>query len=168
MHLKLIFFAMRSADLTWDRQRIKGPVGVIRKLLFRIDLWVFIKNLQEIKLFICHFSFISLAQNTIEKHETTTTERRIFRNTSDGLFPILELKLKCCFCTCSIKLLFILVFITCHSRILQCAALFLLLVPWMQLKLLMNKVCLHLFVYGFIFSLKKMSLSKIWKTSPLF
>ena len=35
------FFAMRSADLTWDRERIQGPVGVIRKLLFRIDLWVF-------------------------------------------------------------------------------------------------------------------------------
>ena len=28
--------------------------------------------------------------------------RDIFRNTSDGLLPFLELKLKCCFCTCSI------------------------------------------------------------------
>ena len=104
-------------------------------------------------------SYLSLIfhHNISSKHdrETTTTERRIFRNTSDGLFPILELKLKCCFCTCSIELLFILVFITCHSRNLQCAALFLLLVTWMQLKPLMNKVCLHLFVYGFIFSLKK-------------
>ena len=35
------FFAMRSADLTWDGEQIQGPVGVIRKLLFRIDLWVF-------------------------------------------------------------------------------------------------------------------------------
>ena len=35
------FFVMRSADLTWDRERIQGPVGVKRKLLFRIDLWVF-------------------------------------------------------------------------------------------------------------------------------
>ena len=104
-------------------------------------------------------SYLSLIfhHNISSKHdrETTTTERRIFRNTSDGLFPILELKLKYCFRTCSIELLFIFVFITCHSRNLQCAALFLLLVTWMQLKPLMNKVCLHLFVYGFIFSLKK-------------
>ena len=113
----------------------------------------------SIKIFkkLSYLSTSFFIHNISSKHdrETTTTERRIFRNTSDGLFPILELKLKCCFCTCSIELLFILVFITCHSRNLQCAALFLLLVTWMQLKPLMNKVCLHLFVYGFIFSLKK-------------
>ena len=42
--------------------------------------------------------------NISSKHdrETTVTNRKIFRNTSDGLLPILELKLKCCFCTCSI------------------------------------------------------------------
>ena len=128
----------------------------------------------SIKIFkkLSYLSTSFFIHNISSKHdrETTTTERRIFRNTSDGLFSILELKLKCCFCTRSIELLFIFVFITCHSRILQCAALFLLLVPWTQLRMKphMNKVCLHLFVYGFIFSLKKMSLSKIWKTSPLF
>ena len=115
----------------------------------------------SIKIFkkLSYLSTSFFIHNISSKHdrETTTTERRIFRNTSDGLFSILELKLKCCFCTRSIELLFIFVFITCHSRILQCAALFLLLVPWTQLRMKphMNKVCLHLFVYGFILSLKK-------------
>ena len=87
----------------------------------------------SIKIFkkLSYLSTSFFIHNISSKHdrETTTTERRIFRNTSDGLFSILELKLKCCFCTRSIELLFIFVFITCHSRILQCAALFLLLVP---------------------------------------
>ena len=113
----------------------------------------------SIKIFkkLSYLSTSFFIHNISSKHdrETTTTERRIFRNTSDGLLSILELKLKCCFCTRSIELLFIFVFITCHSRILQCAALFLLLVPWMQLKLLMNKVCLHLFVYGLYSRWKK-------------
>ena len=48
------FFAMCSAD----------PVGAIGEFLFRISLWDFL-SFQELNLFICHCSFITLAQNTI-------------------------------------------------------------------------------------------------------
>ena len=44
-----------------------------------------------------------------------------------------EVQRQCYFSTCSIELLFIFFFITCHSIFLQCAALFPYLVPWIQL-----------------------------------
>ena len=58
------FFAMCSADLTCLNGS-SNPVSVIRQLLFRINLWgLFLnKNFQEIKLFICHCSFITSAHN---------------------------------------------------------------------------------------------------------
>ena len=46
------------------------------------------KNFQEINLFICHCSFITLAQKTAV---------RFFKNTSDGLLLFLEFKLKAVF-----------------------------------------------------------------------
>ena len=95
VHLKLIF----CHALTWLnlRQRIQDLVSVMRELLLGLTYEFLNKNFQEIKLFICHCS----------KHDRETTDRKIFRKTSDGLFPILELRLKCCFGTCSIELLFI-------------------------------------------------------------
>ena len=60
--------------------------------------------------------------NISSKHDRETTDRQIFRKTLDGL----------CFCTCSIDLLFIFLFITCHSIFWQCAALFPYLVPWIH------------------------------------
>ena len=101
------------------------------------------------------YSLSFLIYNISSKHDRETTDREISRHTSDGLLPILALKLKCCFCTWSIELLFIFLFITCHSIFLQCAALFPYLVPWIKLKPPMNEVCFQLFVYGFIFSLKQ-------------
>ena len=135
---------MRSAALT----RVNGSriqLVLCANCLLELTYGFFNKNFQGIKLFICHFSLITLAPNTIVRLQPQNV----------GLLSILELKLKCFFCTCSIELLFIFVFITWHLRILQCTALFLSLVPWIQLKPLMNKFCFHLFVYCFIFSLKK-------------
>ena len=80
------------------------------------------KNFQEIKLLIFYLSLFT--RNISSKHDHQTTDCKIFTNTTDGLLPILELKLMCCFCTCSIELLFIFLFITCHLRILPCAAFF--------------------------------------------
>ena len=151
VHLKLIFCHV----LSWFNlhERIQDPVSVIhiRELLFRINWWVFeytfFKKLSYLTALLIH--------NINSKHDREITERQIFRKTLDGLLSILELKLKCCFCTCSIELLFMFLFITCHWIFLQCAALFPYLVPWIQLKPLMNEVCFQLFVYDFIFSLKQ-------------
>ena len=64
VHLKLIFFAMRSADLTWvNGSRIQ--MVLYANCFLGLTYGFFNKNFQEIKLFICHFSFITLAQNTI-------------------------------------------------------------------------------------------------------
>ena len=121
------------------------------------------KNFQEIKLFISHCSFTTLAPNTIVRLQSET-----FWNTSDGLFPIFELKLKCCFCTSSIGLLFIYFVITDHWRILQCAVVFSLLVPWIQLKplgwSLFSVVCLRLYILAEKVSLNMEELSSILTT----
>ena len=61
-HLKLIFWHLLSGFNL--RERIHDAVSVTR-IAFRINLWVFNKNSQVIKLFICHCSFITLAQYTI-------------------------------------------------------------------------------------------------------
>ena len=58
------FFAMRSADLTWvNGSRIQ--MVLYANCFLGLTYGFFNKNFQEIKLFICHFSFITLAQNTI-------------------------------------------------------------------------------------------------------
>ena len=81
-----------------------------------------------IKLLICHRSFITLTQTTIVRLQIV----RLLETLQTGYSSFLNIK-KGCFCTCSIEFLFIFLFITCHSRILQCAALFSWLVPWIQL-----------------------------------
>ena len=98
---------------------------------------------------------------------SSKNNRQILRNTSDGLLPFLELKLKCFFCTCSIELLFIFLFIACRSRILQCVefkifcsfavcSVLLFFHNWIppewSLPRLFSVVCLRLYL---IFSLKK-------------
>ena len=58
------FFAMRSAALTWvNGSRIQ--LALYANCFLGLTYGFFNKNFQEIKLFICHFSFITLAQNTI-------------------------------------------------------------------------------------------------------
>ena len=108
------FLAMCSAILTYvNGSRIQ--LVLYANCFLQLTYGFLNKNFQQIKLFICPCSL---------KHDRETTDQKIFRNTTDGLLPILELKLKCCFCTCSIELLFIVLFITFHLRVLQCAALF--------------------------------------------
>ena len=58
------FFAMRSADWTW----VKGSriqLVLYANCFLGLTYGFFKKKFQEIKLFICHFAFITLAQNTI-------------------------------------------------------------------------------------------------------
>ena len=58
------FFAMRSADLTWvNGSRIQ--LVLYANCFLGLTYGFLKKNFQEIKLFICHFAFITLAQNTI-------------------------------------------------------------------------------------------------------
>ena len=52
---------MCSTDLTCMNTTIQL---FLHELLFRINVWDLNKNFQEIKLFICHCSFITLAQKT--------------------------------------------------------------------------------------------------------
>ena len=112
------------------------------------------KTFHEIKLFICHCSFIILGQKT-------TVRLQIVR-CLDVFVNVL-----------SIELLFIFLFITCHSRIfaactiqeflqlccVQCAVCCSFSITWAlnTAEYRLNEVycvCLQLFVYGFIFSLK--------------
>ena len=74
-------------------------------------------------------------------------------------------------------LLLIFFFITCHLRILQCVELknfcsFAVCCSFsITREYRLNEaycVCFQLFVYGFIIIAEKVSLSKIWKSSPLF
>ena len=58
------FFAMRSADLTWvNGSRIQ--LVLYANCFLGLTYGFLKKFFQEIKLFICHFAFITLAQNTI-------------------------------------------------------------------------------------------------------
>ena len=159
MHLKLIF---RSADLTCvNGSRIQLVLNA--NFFLGLTYGFLNKNFQEIKLYI----IIALAQNTIVRLQSQIV--RFSETLQTGLVtPILELKLKCCFCTCSVELLFIFLFITCHSRILRCASLFPQLVPWIPSETayewsLFSVVCLQLHILA-----EKVSLSKIWKSCPLF
>ena len=80
------FFAMCSADWTCvNGCRIQ--LVLYANCFLGLTYGFLKKNFQEIKLFICHCS----------KHDRETTDRKIFRKTSDGLFPIPELRLKVLF-----------------------------------------------------------------------
>ena len=72
------------------------------------------KNFQEIKLFICHCSFITLAQKTTMRLQIVRFLETFRRALSWIKTEVLFLYMF------RIELLFIFSFITCHSRILQC------------------------------------------------
>ena len=86
--LKLIFCHVLSRfNLRFNlRKRTQEPFSIILDLFFRINLWVFDKNFQEIKLFICHCSFITLAQNTIVRLQIT----RFLETLQTKYFPFLN------------------------------------------------------------------------------
>ena len=136
------------------------------------------KNFQEIKLFICHCSFITLAQKTTMRLQIVRFLETFRRALSWIKTEVLFLYMF------RIELLFIFSFITCHSRILQCvefknfcsfAVCSVLLFfhnlchdySWIPLELsllrLFSVVCLRLYILT-----EKVTLSKIWKSSPLF
>ena len=125
------------------------------------------KNFQEINLFICHCSFITAQKTTMRLQIVRFLEtfRRHRRDLSWIKTEVLFLY------TFRIELLFIFSFTACHSRILQCVEFknfcsfavcsvllfFHNLCPeysWIPLEFCVC-VCFQLFVYGFIFSLKK-------------
>ena len=116
------FFAMRPADLTClNGSRIQLVLHANCFLGLTCGFLILNKKFQEIKLLICHCSFVNISS----KHDRETADLKIFGKTLDGLLSILELRLiKCFFCLCSIELLFIFLFITRHSIFLQRAALF--------------------------------------------
>ena len=73
------FFAMCSADLTC----VNGSTiqFLLREVLLRINFGFLIRNFQEIKLFICRCSFITLAQKTTVRFlETLQTGYSPFLN----------------------------------------------------------------------------------------
>ena len=72
------------------------------------------KNFQEIKLFICHCSFITLAQKTTMRLQIVRFLETFRRALSWIKTEVLFLYMF------RIELLFIFSFITCHSRVLQC------------------------------------------------
>ena len=123
------------------------------------------KNFQEIKLFICHCSFITLAQKTTMRLQIVRFLETFRRALSWIKTEVLFLYMF------RIELLFIFSFINCHSRILQCVEFknfcsfavcsvllfFHNLCPeysWIPLGLSLLRY-FQLFVYGCIFSLKK-------------
>ena len=123
------------------------------------------KNFQEIKLFICHCSFITLAQKTTMRLQIVRFLETFRRALSWIKTEVLFLYMF------RIELLFIFSLITRHSTILQgvefknfssfavCSVLLFFhnLCPeysWIPLEFCVC-VCFHLFVCGFIFSLKK-------------
>ena len=168
---------MCSTDLTCVNTTISFA---IRDLLLRINLWFFwTKKIQEIKLIICYCSFIiTLVQKTTMRLQIVrfleTFRRALSWIKNEVLFLYMF----------RIELLFIFSFITCHSRILQCVEFknfcsfavcsvllfFHNLCPdysWIPLELsllrLFSVVCLRLYILT-----ENVTLSKKWKSSPLF
>ena len=115
------------------------------------------KNFQEIKLFICHCSFITLAQKTTMSLQIVRfleTFRRVLSWIKTEVLFLYMFR---------IELLFIFSFVTWHSRIsavLQCVMCysFSITCALNTGEYRLNKVycvCFQSFVWGFIFSLKK-------------
>ena len=134
------------------------------------------KTFQKIKLFICHCSFITLAQKTTMRLQIVRFLETFRRALSWIKNEVLFLY------TFRIELLFVFSFITCHSRILQCvefkgfcsfAACSVLLFfhnlcleySWIPPQFCVC-VCFQLFVYGFIFSMKKWAYLKNERVLP--
>ena len=83
-------------------------------MLFGLTYGFLNKNFQEIKLFICHCSFITLAQKTTMRLQIVRFLETFRRALSWIKTEVLFLYMF------PIEMLLIFSFITCHSRILQC------------------------------------------------
>ena len=83
-------------------------------MLFGLTYGFLNKNFQEIKLFICHCSFITLAQKTTMRLQIVRFLETFRRALSWIKTEVLFLYMF------RIEMLLIFSFITCHSRILQC------------------------------------------------
>ena len=109
-----------------------------------------------------------LIHNISSKHDRETTDRNIVSETLDGLLPILELKLKCCFCTVFhwIAIHFLIHYLPFNIFAMCCS---------FSISRALNKaeaayewslfsvVCLRFYILA-----ETVSLSKIWKSYPLF
>ena len=159
VHLKLIFCHV----LDWFNLREPSDLTCLMRIA--LTYGILNKNFQEIKLFTCHCSFITLAQKTTTRLQMVRFLETFRRALSWIKTEVLFLYMFC------IELLFIFSFITCHSRILQCVEFknfcsfavcsvllfFHNLCPecsWIPREFCVC-ICFQLFVYGFIFSLKK-------------
>ena len=172
VHLKLIFCHV----LDWFNLREPSDLTCLMRIA--LTYGILNKNFQEIKLFTCHCSFITLAQKTTTRLQMVRFLETFRRALSWIKTEVLFLYMF------RIELLFIFSFITCHSRILQCVEFknfcsfavcsvllfFHNLCPdysWIPLELsllrLFSVVCLRLYILT-----EKVSLSKKWKSSPLF
>ena len=108
VHLKLIFCHV----LDWFNLREPSDLTCLMRIA--LTYGILNKNFQEIKLFTCHCSFITLAQKTTTRLQMVrflgTFRRALSWIKTEVLFLYMF----------RIELLFIFSFITCHSRILQC------------------------------------------------
>ena len=161
------FFAMWSTDLTCVNATIYLLFNLCYAYCFLGLTYGFLNKIfQEIKLFICHCSFITLPQKTTMVLQIVRFLETFRRNLSWIKTEVLFLYMF------RIELLFIFSFITCHSRILQCLEFknfcsfvvcsvllfFDNLCPMNTAEYRFNEVycvCFQLFFYGFIYSLKK-------------
>ena len=110
-------------------------------MFFRINWWGLNKNFQEIKLFICHCSFITLAQKTTMRLQIVILLDTLRQALSwiTTIIHYLPFKNFLSFAVCSVLLFF-------HNLCPKYS--------WIPLDFCVC-VCFQLFVYGFIFSLKK-------------
>ena len=168
---------MCSTDLTCVNATIQL---VLRELLFWINLWVFEQKFWRtyFKFFICHCSFTTLAKKT-------TMRQQILRFLETFIRALSWIRTEVLFCTCSAlncylfshSLLAIQGFLQCvefknFCSFAVCIVLLFFdnLCPeyiWIPLELgllrLFSVVCLRLHILN-----EKVSLSKKWKSSPLF
>ena len=108
MHLKSIFCHLL------DRFNLTCLNLSYRNCFLGLTYGFLNKNFQEIKLFICHCSFITLAQKTTMRLQIVRFLETFRRALSSIKTQVLFLYMF------RIELLFIFSFITCHSRIFQC------------------------------------------------
>ena len=86
VNLKLIFYHVLSRFNL--RERIHDPVFCYANYFLELTFGFFVKNFQEIKLFICHCSFITLAQKTTVRFlETLQTGYSPFLNIMHQSIP---------------------------------------------------------------------------------
>ena len=108
VHLKLIFCRV----LDWFNLSERNDLTCLMQIA--LTYGILNKNFQEIKLFTCHCSFITLAQKTTTRLQMVRFLQTLRRALSWIKTEVLFLYMFC------IELLFIFSFITCHSRFLQC------------------------------------------------